>query len=241
MIDIHTHLIPNIDDGPSSLEDALALCRAAVNDGITHAICTPHILPGRFDNTKTNIIQAYELFKNASQAYGIKLNLGIAAEVRLDPQILPLILEDKIPFLGKLAGSDLHYMLLELPDAQIPVGADVFVHRLLDLNICPVIVHPERNRSVFMNPAKIKPFVDAGCQLQITASSLVGQFGPAVEKAAWDLIDKGYVKAIASDSHNTTGRRPRMTEAKNAIASKYGFDAATNLTEKGPAELCAWQ
>ncbi len=239
MIDIHTHLIPNIDDGPTNLAEALQLCRAAVGDGITHAICTPHILPGRFDNTKNNILQAFESFKREVQDAGIHLNLGISAEVRLDAQILQLIDDELIPFLGTQSSSGFKYMLLELPDAQIPVGADAFVHHLIDLHICPVIVHPERNRSVFINPAKIKPFVDAGCKLQVTAASLVGQFGPAIEKVSWALIESGVVQAIASDSHNIGGRRPRMTEARDALALRYGLDVATMLTETGPAELCA--
>ncbi len=238
MIDIHTHLIPNIDDGPASLEEALQLCHAAVADGITHAICTPHILSGRFNNTKNSILHAFEKFQSEVDAAGINLKLGISAEVRLDAQVLQLIDEGQVPFLGTQSSSGFHYMLLELPDAQIPVGADAFVQRLMNLHICPVIVHPERNRSVFVNPEKIKPFVEAGCQLQVTAASLVGQFGPAIENVSWALIESGAVQAIASDSHNTSGRKPRMTEARNALIKRYGLDVATSLTVDGPLELC---
>jgi protein-tyrosine phosphatase len=238
MFDIHSHLIPNVDDGPPNLEEALLLCRAAVEDGITHAICTPHILPGRFNNSKGNIFKAFEDFKTQVEVAGIKLILGVSAEVRMDAQILNLIDKDQIPFLGAKPNSGFRYMLLELPDAQIPVGADVFIKRLMDKFICPVIVHPERNRSVFLNPAKIRPFVEVGCQLQVTASSLVGQFGPAIEKAAWYLIENGSVKAIASDCHNLSGRRPRMKEAREAVIQRYGLEVAKVLTESGPAELC---
>jgi protein-tyrosine phosphatase len=239
MFDIHSHLIPNVDDGPPNLEEALLLCRAAVEDGITHAICTPHILPGRFNNSKGNIFKAFEDFKTQVEVAGIKLTLGISAEVRMDAQILNLIDKDQIPFLGTQSSSGFRYMLLELPDAQIPVGADVFIKRLMDKLICPVIVHPERNRSVFLNPAKIQPFVETGCQLQVTASSLLGQFGPAIEKAAWQLIENGSVKSIASDCHNLGGRRPRMKEAREAVIKRYGQEVAKALTESGPAELCA--
>jgi len=239
MFDIHSHLIPNVDDGPASLDEALLLCRAAVNDGISHAICTPHILPGRFNNSKNNIFKAFDDFKIQIEAAGIDLTLGVSAEVRMDAQILKLIDEDQIPFLGTQSSSGFHYMLLELPDAQVPVGADAFVQRLMDRHICPVIVHPERNRSVFLNPAKIRPFIEAGCQLQVTASSLVGQFGPAIENAAWQLIENGSVKAIASDCHNLGGRRPRMDEARAVVIQRCGIKVARALTESGPAELCA--
>lgn len=239
MIDIHAHLIPSVDDGPTNLQDALMLCRAAVADGITYAICTPHILPGRFNNTKQALLQSFELFKYQLQAADIHLTLGIAAEVHMDIRVLQLIEEEEIPYLGTQANTGHRYMLLELPDAQIPVGAIAFVRRLIDKNICPVIVHPERNRSVFTNPAKIRPFIEAGCQLQITAASLLGQFGPAIENAAWLLIESSNVKAVASDCHNTGGRRPRMADAKAMIMQRYGIDAAIALTHTGPAELCA--
>jgi protein-tyrosine phosphatase len=239
MIDIHAHLMPNVDDGPTSLQEALMLCRAAVADGITHSICTPHILPGRFNNTKQALINSFELFQQQIEMAGIHLKLGLAAEVHMDIRVLQLIEEDHIPYLGKQVDTGLNYMLLELPDAQIPVGADAFVKRLIDKHICPVIVHPERNRSVFTNPAKIRPFIEAGCQLQITAASLLGQFGPAIENVAWQLIESGHVKAIASDCHNTGGRRPRMAGAKALLIQRYGIDAATALTQTGPAQLCA--
>jgi protein-tyrosine phosphatase len=239
MIDIHAHLIPNVDDGPNSLQDALMLCRAVVADGISHSICTPHILPGRFNNTKQALSNAFELFQQQIALAGIDLKLGLAAEVHMDIRVLELIEEEQIPYLGKQADTGINYMLLELPDAQIPVGAEAFVKRLMDKHICPVIVHPERNRSVFNNPAKIRPFVEAGCQLQITAASLLGQFGPLIEKSAWQLIESGSVQAVASDCHNTGGRSPRMTEAKALLIQRYGIDTATALTHTGPAKLCA--
>lgn len=239
MIDIHAHLIPNVDDGPASLQDALMLCRAVVADGIKHSICTPHISPGRFDNTKQALINSFELFQHQIDLAGIDLKLGLAAEVHMDVRVLQLIEEDQIPYLGKQAGTGFNYMLLELPDAQIPVGAEAFVKRLMDKHICPVIVHPERNRSVFNNPAKIRPFLEAGCQLQITAASLLGQFGPAVESVAWQLIESGSVQAVASDCHNTNGRSPRMADARELLIQRYGIETATALTQTGPAELCA--
>lgn len=239
MIDIHAHLMPNVDDGPASMQEALLLCRAAVADGISHSVCTPHILPGRFDNTKQALINDFALFQQQIALAGIDLQLSLAAEVHMDIRVLQLIEEEQIPYLGKQASTGLNYMLLELPDAQIPVGAEAFVKRLIDKNICPVIVHPERNRSVFTNPAKIRPFIEAGCQLQITAASLLGQFGPAIENVAWQLIESGHVTAIASDCHNISGRRPRMAEAKAILMQRYGTALATSLTQTGPAQLCA--
>lgn len=239
MIDIHSHLIPNVDDGPTSLQEALMLCRAVVADGISHSICTPHILPGRFDNNKQELIYSFELLKQQIELAGINLKLGISAEMHMDVRVLQLIEEEQVPYLGKQVGTGFNYMLLEMPDAQIPVGAEAFVKRLMDMYICPVIVHPERNRSVFNNPAKIRPFVEAGCQLQITAASLLGQFGPTVEAVAWQLIESGSVQAIASDCHNTNGRSPRMADAKELLVQRYGIDTATTLTQTGPAKLCA--
>ena len=175
MIDLHCHLLPGIDDGPETLEEALEMARIAVANGITAAHVTPHLHPGRWENDRAKIEAAVAAYRAALAAAGIALEIGFAAEVRLDYDILPLIEADRVPFLGTLEGY--RVMLLEFPHSHVPVGADKFVAWLLARNIRPMIAHPERNKDLMRDPARLQPFVEQGCLLQVTADAVAGGFG----------------------------------------------------------------
>jgi protein-tyrosine phosphatase len=175
MIDLHCHLLPGIDDGAKSLDEALAMARASVDNGIHHAIMTPHLHLGRYENTRT-IVEAYlASFRKALRDAEIPLEIDVAAEVRVAPEILTLLKQGEVPFLGEMDGYRI--LLLELPHTHIPPGAEKLVDLLLRQRIRPLIAHPERNRDVIRKLDKIEPFIERGCPLQITASSLVGIFG----------------------------------------------------------------
>lgn len=235
MIDIHCHLLPGIDDGPPDDAAALALARALVDDGVTQVVCTPHVFPGRYENRRSSIADEFDRFAALLEASGILLPLRYAGEVRLTPEVLDLLPRHELPWLGRENGR--YTMLLEMPDGQIPLGADRFVRLLLDRGVRPVIVHPERNRAVMDDPARIEPLVRMGCALQLTAGSLLGDFGPRAQATAVHLLDQGQVQAVASDAHNLTGRRPRMRAANEWLTRHYGADAARHLTREGPAQL----
>jgi protein-tyrosine phosphatase len=236
MIDIHCHLLPGIDDGPATTEDALALARALVDDGVQHAVCTPHVFPGRFDNQRSSIAADFARFEAALAREGIDLPVMWAGEVRLTPEVLDLLARDELPFLGQV--QDCRTLLLELPDGQIPIGAGRFVARLTAQAIRPVIVHPERNRAVMEDPERLRPFVQDGCFVQVTAASITGHFGECAQRATQYMLDRGWVHAVASDSHNLAGRRPRMREAAQWLGEHYGELVMRALTVLGPAGLC---
>jgi protein-tyrosine phosphatase len=236
VIDIHCHLLPGIDDGPPTLEAALALANALVADGMLHVVCTPHIFPGRFENRRSSIQDEFNRFAKLVESAGIPLALSWAGEVRLTHEVVDLLAMGEIPFLGTSDG--LKTMLLEMPDGQVPLGADRFAQRLLQMGVRPVIVHPERNRGVMERPDKLRGFVEDGCLVQITAGSLVGQFGANAQRVATQLVDKGWVHAVASDAHNLAGRRPRMADAQAMLAQRWGAASARRLTVFAPAALC---
>lgn len=236
MIDIHCHILPGIDDGPSTLDEALALAQAMVNDGVIHAVLTPHVFPGRFDNQRSSIELDFKRFADNLKAAEIALSISWAGEVRLTPEVLDLLARKEVPFLGQVAGFKT--MLLEMPDGQIPLGSDRFVRHLLSQGVRPVIVHPERNRAVMEQPERLRSFIDQGCYVQVTAGSLVGQFGTKAQATAQALLDLGWVHAVASDAHNLSGRRPRMQDASAWLSQHYDDGLARQLTVLGPASLC---
>lgn len=236
MIDIHCHLLPGIDDGPSTVEDAMALAKALADDGIQHVVCTPHVFPGRFENRRTGILDEFTRFQALLAHSGIPLRISCAGEVRLTPESLDLLPLGELPFLGQVQGFNT--MLLEMPDGQVPLGADRFVSHLIQHKILPVIVHPERNRGVMEDPQRLAPFIHMGCPVQVTAASLTGHFGSKAQETAQTLLDEGWVTLIASDAHNLQGRRPRMGAARDWLHHTYGAAAAHELTVAAPARIC---
>src|ERR1700676_108589 len=232
MIDLHCHFLPGIDDGAQNLADGLALAQAAVADGITYSVMTPHIHPGRYENTRSTIEQAFKDFRFALRKAHVPLHIGMAAEVRLSSDIVALLSRNEVPFLGELDGYRI--MLLEFPHTQITPGADKLVERLLKQGIRPLIAHPERNQDVIRDLAKIEPFVEMGCFLQITAGALVGRFGRAPQRRAFQLLERDVFKILASDAHNLSGRRPALMEGMEAAARVVGAQAAHHLVNRSP-------
>ena len=237
MIDLHCHLFPGIDDGPSELDESIELAKLAVENGITHAVVTPHITPGRYDNDIFIIRNAYQAFKQVLLENDINLNIGMAAEVRLGPEIFILFEEERLPFLGIFEGRKV--LLLEFPHDHIPPGSDKMVKWLFDHNIVPMIAHPERNGDVLRKLSKLKNFVDAGCLLQITASSLVGNIGPEPQKCAKMMLEKGWVTILASDAHNLHERLPEIEPGRAVVEEIIGKEESWKMVNDIPFEIAS--
>ena len=231
-IDTHCHLLPGIDDGAVTLDQSLAMARAAVDDGIRYAVMTPHIHPGRYDNTRTSIERATRDFRRALRQKRIPLQIGMAAEVRLSPDILQMLGEDDIPFYGELDGFKL--MLLEFPHSHIPPGSDKLVDRLIKQGVRPTIAHPERNKDVIRDIHKIEPFIDMGCFLQLTASAVAGRFGDDAHTCALEILKMDVFKILASDAHNLKARRPELSGGRDAAEAILGKSAADDLVTTNP-------
>lgn len=235
MIDLHCHLLPGIDDGPATLEEALNLARHAVAQGIRRAVVTPHIHPGRYDNDRATIRAAFEVFRTALAAHGIPLELGYSAEVHVDPVVLPLVEEDRLPFLGEVEGFRI--VLLEFPHGHIPVGSEKLVDWFLQRGIRPLIAHPERNKAVMHDWRRIAPFVSMGCWLQLTAGAVTGDFGPAAREVALTLLQEGWVRILASDAHNLEHRPPEMERGREAAAVIVGEEESWRLVRDNPERI----
>lgn len=189
MIDLHCHLLPGVDDGARTIDDALALARASLDNGIRAAVLTPHVYPGVYDNRLSGLWPVYEQYQQALADAGIPLDIYLGGEVHLHPDIFEMLDEHELPMIGRWQGDLL--MLLEFPDGAIPAGADVACRMFADRGIRWLIAHPERNKAVMRNPDIIKPFVDAGCLLQLTAASVIGAFGRTAGQTAHHLLSRG--------------------------------------------------
>lgn len=227
MIDIHSHILPGVDDGAQTLEEALKMLTIAVDGGVTTQYLTPHIHSGKYNNTKECLATHFTQFKEQVNAANIEVELKLSAEVRIGLDVMQLVTQNAIPWLGEYQGK--RTFLLEFPRQEIPYGSDNLVKWLLARNCLPIIVHPERNRTFLNQRHKLQTFIDLGCPLQITASSLTGKFGADVQKMSEELLNQGLVSAIASDCHNLKGRSPDLGLVVGSLGNVYNPANVANL------------
>ncbi|PJE79909.1 Tyrosine-protein phosphatase YwqE [invertebrate metagenome] len=237
MIDIHNHLIPHIDDGADDLDRAFSMLQQAVSQGITHIVCTPHINPGRFDNTKDCIRPAFSLLNTAVKKAGFPVHLGMAAEVRLTDELPGQLHHQQVPFIGQWRGKSA--VLLELPHGKIPAGIEKLLQWLNHLSIQVVIPHPERNKEIMACPDYAESLAEKGVLFQLTAGSLVGHFGSVAQETAHWMLKRGLFTFMASDAHHTERRVFALQSGRDAVAECYGETLARKLTWDNPCQLTA--
>ncbi|KYL34304.1 capsule biosynthesis protein CapC [Pseudoalteromonas agarivorans] len=235
MFDIHSHILPGIDDGAKDLNESLALLKMAQNDGITHMVATPHIHIGRFNNSAKALNNDIDVLKREALNAGIDLKLAVAAEIRLDIQLMAMVMAGQLPFIGAL--DSVNYLLLELPHSHVPQGYDKFINWLAKQNIKAIIPHPERNRDIQANPFYIERLKQLGCDFQLTASSIEGAWGDTAKAISIDMLQKGLVSYVASDAHSVKRRPPILSNAKKLVADLIGEFEAEKLFVTNPQRL----
>lgn len=236
-VDVHCHCLPGLDDGPSTVSEAVALCRALADDGITTVIATPHQL-GRFDglySTKRIRHTVSDLNQTLSEQR-IPLTVLSGAEVRVDERIPQLLKSDKILTLADRGKC----ILLELPHT-IFVDIDPLIKELAALKVTPIISHPERHNIMARRPEMIFRWVESSARLQVAAGSLLGRFGPKVEAVAWGILKSGWVSLVATDAHNLNSRRPLMREAFRLISTTLNEDLARLVCIENPSRVAKGQ
>jgi protein-tyrosine phosphatase len=237
LIDLHCHYLPGIDDGAQSLDEAVELARRASQAGITTAVMTPHIHPGRYENTASSVSKLCAAFQRVLLHKDIPLDVRVGGEVRVSADIMQMVENDEIPFIGSVDGYRI--VLLEFPHSHLLIGADKLVSWLLARRIRPLIAHPERNKEVMRNVERIEPFVKMGCMLQLTGAAVLGQFGQPAKDCAQNIIDRGWASVVATDSHNLKYRPPNLDLAYAALVRIGGESLARELTCNMPGIIVA--
>lgn len=218
MLDLHCHILPSIDDGARSWEDSLAIAEAAVQEGITHLLATPHHLNGKFENKKDSVLRLTEELQEKLDEHNINLTVFPSQEVRVSGDILLGIERDEILFTDEIN----RYLLVEFPTMSIPHFTKQLFFQLEQKGITPVIVHPERNQVIIDDPNTLLEFVERGALAQVTASSYVGVFGKEIANLSKQLIEADLVHILSSDAHNTRGRSFHMREAFVQLEADFG-------------------
>lgn len=210
LVDLHSHILPNVDDGSPDIEHSLVLAQAAVDDGVTHMLLTPHHMDGKYINHKKDVIRKTDEFQQALIENKIPLKVFPGQEVHINDRLLEAIDNDDILF----ADENNRYLMLELPHTHVPeyFMKNIFPE-LRNRGITPVIVHPERNQEIQRTPDLLYEMVSKGCLTQLTASSYLDIFGKEVTEFTQKIIDADLGFTFSSDAHNLKGRKTRMTKA----------------------------
>ncbi len=229
MIDIHVHILPNVDDGPSTLEYAVAMAEVAVADGVAEVVATPHNAHWRGSGFRAWTGRQVDNLQDELNRRGIPLKLWPGTEVYID---LDLALQMREERAFTLNGS--RYLLLELGFHTWPSYTEQVCAELQQHGICPILAHPARYLAVQRNPALVYPLVERGVLTQLTAGSIAGDFGPRVRETARILLDHNLVHIIASDAHDAWNRQPVLSAGVKAAAEIVGEERAWAMVTKVP-------
>ncbi|MDT2459456.1 tyrosine-protein phosphatase [Enterococcus avium] len=227
MIDLHSHILPGVDDGAQTLEDSLEMARKAISQGITHLMCTPHHNNGKYNNPAEEVIQGVADLQRELDQRGLELTLLEGQEVRLTEFLLSAIKRDEILF----TDLDNTYLLIEFPTNEIPIYAEQMFYHLLNQGHVPVIVHPERNAVFREDPNRLVSFLEMGTLTQLTAPSIVGIFGSEIQQTAELMLEHNMLYMVASDAHNLRYRTFLMKEAYEKIEKIGGKEMVATMQQ----------
>ncbi|WP_257348281.1 tyrosine-protein phosphatase [Pseudalkalibacillus decolorationis] len=226
MIDIHCHILPGIDDGAQTVEDSIEMARAAIDEGITTIIATPHH-NSHYQNYGSTILDKVVQLNDVLNHQQVDLTILPGQEPRITGELLSQFETGEI---HTLTGGR-KYMHIELPSNHVPSYSKSIVFELQLKGITPIIVHPERNQKLIEEPDLLYELVRDGALTQVTASSIIGNFGKNIQKFSQQLIESNLTHFIASDAHNTTNRAFHLRTAFEEVERKFGISVRYNLQE----------
>ncbi len=229
MVDIHHHLLWGLDDGSKDIETSVAMVKASAEDGVTHIVCTPHA-NGTYDFVpEANAAKVAELHERLV-AEGVTMNIGLGCDFHLSYDNILAAKEDP----SRFSVNGLGYLMVEIPDYGVPRGLTETFYELQLVGLTPILTHPERNPTIQNDLPRLAEWMRGGVLLQVTGDSVTGRMGKTAQRIAHELLAKRWVHFLATDAHNVSSRPPRLSEARDAVAKKYGEEYAESLVTTNP-------
>lgn len=229
MIDLHSHILPGIDDGATDVRVAVEMARAWVADGVSILAATPHILPSLYHNTGPQIRDAVAQMQAVLDAEGVPLRLVTGADNHIVPDFVAGLKSGHL-----LTIADTRYVLVEPPHHVAPQRMDEFFFSIQAAGYVPILTHPERLSWLPQHYTTVKKMIHNGVWMQITSGSLTGAFGRTPLYWATRMLDEGGVHILATDAHDVAKRPPRLSEGFYAAAKRVGEAEAANLVLNRP-------
>ena len=233
-VDIHCHLLPGLDNGPSNWEESVAMAEMAAKDGIAAIVCTPHQL-GNFPQNTPEIIrdQARRLQRMLLEK-GVDLQVLPGADIRIDPDLPRKLCSGQALTLADRG----RHVLLELPH-ELYISLDGLLKELRVRGIAGILSHPERNGGIIAQPEILPKLVRQGCLMQITAGSLLGVFGSRIRSFTEWMIKQRLVDFVATDAHDTKRCAPLLSDAFQRVAELADVEMAVDLCCRNAACVAA--
>lgn len=228
MIDLHSHILPELDDGSRSLGESLDMARMAVESGVTAMVATPHCTHDRAGE----VMAQWQLLTEALREARIPLKLFPGMEVFGTWDTVRLLREGRLLTLN---GS--RYPLVEFDFHSTGEEETQILRAICKAGFRPVVAHPERYAWVQRDPRILNRWHRMGCLLQVNRGSLLGRFGRHAQRTAWELVDRGFAAAVASDAHSCRTRTPWMEDVQALLAREISPLCARTLLEDNPLKI----
>lgn len=234
MIDIHSHVLPGVDDGSQTMEESLELLAQAAESGVHTLVATPHCnIPDEFDNYAGPELESlFQRLDKAREEAGIPLKLCKGMEVFATDELPELLREDRV---WTLNGT--RYFLMEFAFAEDPAFCRRILRACDDAGFSPVIAHPERYFFVQDDPDLAFEWCISGYGLQLNKGSVLGRFGPETQRCAHQLLEHGLAACIASDAHSPFQRSTHMGEIYEYLMNEFGTDYCRLLLKENPGRI----
>lgn len=232
MIDIHCHILADIDDGPKDWDTSLEIIKLSVSEGISKIIATPHWVQGtNWETDSEEIINKVDTLNSLLQKENIDLEVYSGMEVAITDKLVDLVKSGDVL---TLAGTNC--LLLEMPFRSLPFGLDNIIKELLSNDIFPILAHPERNADFQNEPKSMMKFIDLGAMVQVTSTSFTGSYGKEAQRCAVEFSKLNIIDFIATDAHSPVRRPPLIKESLN-IWKKYSMGNINKFIEDGYKKL----
>lgn len=230
-IDLHSHILPGVDDGSPDLATSIAIARKAVEAGVEEIVCTPHVMPPDFDNDRDSILRAVEALSREISRNQIPIKLSPGGEVYFTFDLPERLEKGELPLIGR------EYLMIEFPMQEIPVSGFDLLFALQLKGASLILAHPERNQGIMADPSLAGRLVDREVRLLLNSGSIRGRYGHESRERAIDLISRGMVTAVASDCHGNPDQMLSLPGAFEEISEIFGLETARELFEKNPARI----
>lgn len=232
-VDLHCHWLPGVDDGVDRLEDSVALLRSLGDVGFARVVATPHMRPGLFDNTASDLRRVFERAQTELAAVSALPERALASEHFFDDIVFRRLLAGEgLPYPGEAA------VLLELYDSNFPPRLEQLLSQLRQRGLTPVIAHPERYRVIWDRPSVLDRVLDSGAVALLDVAALVGKYGRQPQRCAERLLEGGSYHAACSDAHRVRDVA-EVARGIEVIRQRYGDAEVDALLRAGPLEILA--
>ncbi len=231
MIDLHSHILPGLDDGARSVEESLEIAKIAERDGVEKIVATPHLFRGDFIHENLSIIEKKRSeLSQALKENNIRVEILAGAEVHISHNLIEEIRKNR----ENLVLNQSSYMFVEFPSDHVFSGANSLFFELMSEGINPIIAHPERNSVFIHSPSLLYELIQMGGLSQANSGSFSGLYGRRVEEAVLHFLELNLIHFIASDSHNNYSLVSRLSEAVKRARMIVGEEKARALVKDNP-------